>query len=342
MTRPNSSQTVSLLTSDELEAVGTSLSNTGFLLEHRVHHALQAAGFNARLGALYGDSDSGSAREMDVIVSGHLVVPGTGVTLWTSLVAECKAWASPIVVIGRPRSQVHPYRSFTEIAAVGGPLERLATEGYNYGDLVTYLQLRKLPSSVESFDFLGTQMVLLERGGASGRPEKDSEQPKIRYKATNDSVYNSVLLPLSKASAYERRRLFGSGDSLQETAGASTFVLSYPLLITSGPVVEAIPAITAPEPGGGDAPAIVEVREVGWTRLIRQFDDPNLPSTVIVEVVQEASLAQWVEERAHRFLAEVGSRIEQAHTIFAAHVEGSRVDRRKLDMVATQWKSART
>lgn len=162
---------------------------------------------------------------------------------------------------------------------------------------------------------------MLERAGSS-------------YKAKNDGIYTSVLRPLIKAAQYERKRLGGrETDAERPTA---ELVLSFPIVLTSGPVLEAVPATNAEIAAG--TPHVV-VREVGWTRILRSFDEEQLPSSAIVEVVTESALPEWIRERARGFKSEVIRRVESALPVFEAHHRGAQVDERKLAMLAAAWRS---
>ena len=195
----------------DLAAVAASLAGTGFLLEHRVHHVLRTAGYTARLSALYQDVESGAPREMDVVVSDHNSIEEAGLTIWTSIVAECKAWANPIVVIGRSRSDIQPFRSFTEPR--GGPLETPSPTTAQYGGLCAYLQLRRLHPVLRVWISSERRWFYLSA-------------PVQVSKRRTTGIYTSVLRPLVKAAQYERKRLGGqetNDERLTSRAARSVF-----------------------------------------------------------------------------------------------------------------------
>ena len=305
------------LSDEKLGWVQDSLAGTGFLLEHRVYEKVRAHNLNAFLGPLYTDPNTGIGRELDVIVRESTTSPGAGVLVWSSVLIECKNYREPVVVIGKPREKLWRPRSFEEAAMTGDPIGiRSLDDGPVFGSAPAFLDLRSLPASVEQGGFMGNQMVLLERN-------------KSAYKATNAGVHDSVIIPLAKAMAYEQRVLLGrelAASGIPGNVRHPSVVLSFPILVTAGPVVEAEP----------DGPS-VDVREVPWTRVVRTFSDSSLPSSIVIEVVQEDALDDWVTNRLRPYVDQVISRLVLADRMFTTAQKGGVPSTELLEELRSQF-----
>lgn len=238
-----------------------------------------------------------------------------GVAAWASVVVECKNWNAPVVVIGRDKSRAWRARSFGEAAFSGDPL---ADESLNRKDdffsSVVFLKLRTLPASVESSGFFGNQIVLLERKGAD-------------YAAGNSGIYESALLPIGKATFSEQEALLDGPQSTWANPGDTTrpsVVLSFLLLVTSQPVVEA-------EPDGRD----VHMRQVPWSRVVRRFGGKGLINdSLVIEVVQEGALADWVTTRYLPFCEQAVAQLNRSAAIYRRAAVGDHVSTVELTEIA--------
>lgn len=302
------------MTDQHLDWVRESLAATGFLLEHRVYQTLNSIGLNAFLGALYRDSNTSVGRELDVMCRDSLAIAPT-LTLWSSLLVEAKAWKAPVVVIGTSRKNLWQARSFSEVVTAGDPLANNEYQRIAYSNLSTFLALRSLQGSSETADFFGNQMVLLEhkKGG---------------FSASNSGVQDSVMLPLAKAMLAEQEVL-ASPLPPQASVKFLSLVLSFPVLVTSGPVLEA-------EPIGME----VRVREVPWTRIVRRFQDKGLPDSIIIDVVQERALTAWVEARYFTFRDNVRARLAIAEPLLAGQRDGRLLSAQDAIALRRLWQAS--
>ena len=297
------------LSDADLASVEAGLRGTGFLLEQRVYETFLTQGHNAFLGSLWIDSETGKSRESDVLARDGERLPW--ITLWSSVVVECKAWSQPIVVIGRSGKEYRRPRAFAEARFAKDPLtsaDNAARLGGYVGDAPTWLGLRHLSANVESPGFIGTQMVLLERKNGS-------------FRADNSGVFASTIEPLAKAIFAEQRALAPDDHPADQPA----LVLSFPAVVTSGPIIEA-------EPGGNG----LVLREVDRTRIFRQFRSDYQPSSLIVDVVHESAVGSWLTDRVSAFTNQVKDRLHEASDLLAK--PGHELDRAEMVLRAKQWR----
>ena len=92
------------------------LSKSGYLLEQQVANKLEALSHYVWTNEAFQDVDEGKSREIDAKArkqffhSDELNISG-----WTEIIAECKNMSSPLVFIGRDKSDVDHGKTPSEI-----------------------------------------------------------------------------------------------------------------------------------------------------------------------------------------------------------------------------------
>jgi hypothetical protein len=253
------------------------LSRTGFILEYRVAQKLRRAGFETSINHAYPDPENGKSREIDVLatIEKEIRRQPVDINVYMDLVIECKNSLNPFVLIGeRGQDRIYPDES---VILSFDPF-RLGFPEKKYRRVFHELKLASLPGSRRREDFMGHQLVRMNRQNGS-------------WKADNTSIYDSILYPLAKAWQFRIK------EHIPDDAEAKKFnieqwdfpYLSYtlPVIVTAGPVL----AVDA----SSDEPV---VDEVAWTSLKREFRSSDLSIVLRADILQFEHFDQFLESRA--------------------------------------------
>lgn len=267
----------------------SALNRTGFLLEQRVVQLLQSKGLSPEPNSAFTDPETAKTREVDVI--GYFdITAGDRATfapyIFAELIIECKNTPNPFVLVGREeRKHGGTYTFWSEF-------DPLALKFGSYYRWTQYeLKFSTLPGSAADANFIGSQLLRLDRQSGS-------------WRANNDGVYDSIVYPLAKAQVWRH------GDDLVDTEMAAElrnpcFNFLYPLLVTTGPVFTV--TVTGAE---------TRVREVDWAPLARDFRQEGLDGTAFLEVVRFDKLEEYLSQRFFGYLNEVKNRLMENARLF--------------------------
>jgi hypothetical protein len=284
----DSGSPMSLPTSDQ---VLSALDRTGFILEYRVAQALQKFHCITILNNTYVDPESGKTREMDVLATFFRNVVGVEnrpkVLISAELVIECKNYVDPIVVIGES-AEIRYHNDQPAISFDPLQFEFANRDPHSHGRIRMALGLGGLDSH-STVGFIGSQLVKMRRQGGN-------------WQATNDSIHDSIIYPLAKASEYERTQTANWDHDEEAPWDIPHFAYQFPVFITAGRIfaVDVVPDQTP------------TVRLAKWVPLVRNLDDDN--SSFMMDVVSYDFLEEYMEER-------VLTTISDAHRVISEHLE---------------------
>ena len=269
------------------------LDRTGFILEYRLHQALEKLGFTSFLNHPFVDSDTGKSREIDVIASVSTAIEtsddNTKIIIDTTIVAECKNYSDPLIVIGRSE-EASFYRARPIITFDPLLIEFPNRHPETKGELDRVLSLRSLPSH-NTKGFIGSQLIRMHRQGGS-------------WQATNDSIYDAIIYPLSKAVKAEEAETL---QNIEEEAWIlPSFIYYIPILVTAGTIFT-VDVIEDQTPA---------VAPVSWAPLIRQFSE----GPFLMDIVAYGAIEKYVEER-----------------VYPIHDDIEQALRKKLDLFNPEW-----
>ena len=273
-------------TPDEILAA---LDRTGFIFEYRVAQELRQVGLEAFLNFPFTDPDTGKSREIDIIahLDDSVTAKGFSVRVAAILVIECKNYEDPLIVVGEEQDTV--YRS--DPVVTFDPLQLDFPKLSNrYPSLLFNLKLWKRPSH-STKGFVGTQLIKMRR--QSGR-----------WQATNDSIYDSIVHPLFKATKEERSTIEANErdnpeDEIERRLAPTLYYL-IPALVTSGDVYTVdVTSNTTPT-----------VAQAAWAPLTRHFDDGLFQ----MDVVGFSHIEKYLKERVIPVL-------EDAKKVMRSHMQ---------------------
>ncbi|WP_326564241.1 hypothetical protein [Micromonospora peucetia] len=272
------------------EEILAALDQTGFLLEQRVfrffsdHDALDGAS----IGVPFVDPDTGKSREIDVTADyGTFVGDSSLAAPWVAadFIIECKNTTSPFVVVGRTvRKHVglhldNVYVPSFDPLALGWPTGVWSTS--------SSLKFESLEGGAFDGGFEGNQLVRLNRQNGS-------------FRADNNSVYDSMLMPLIKATLSRMPQA-----SLEPEDQHPSYNFYFPLLVINSPIY----TVTV---GSKDS----KVQRVPWAPIVRQLQDGEKANKYLVEVVEFTHLETYVEKRAMKLLRGVENALAQNARMF--------------------------
>jgi hypothetical protein len=251
------------------EQVLAAIKKTGFLLERDVHNSLRSHGFHSFVGVPYPDLDSGKSREIDVVGIAFRSTAEHKISVFMHVVVECKNWESPVVAIGGEPTERDRKRIPEEYSSGYDVFGELRSEPYS---LYHALHFEDLPHPVQDAPLLAGQLVLMERKGSD-------------WIAKNDSIYDSVALPLVKAQA-KYKSVASMGPSLGHDVN---FTIGYrrSVLVTSAPIFGVVV--------GTDGET--RVSPLAYCPVYREFESEHLPGRFVFEVVNVKHFDSWLQER---------------------------------------------
>jgi hypothetical protein len=269
------------------EQVLSALDRTGFVFEHRVARKLCEFGFTVDLNDAFVDPESGKSREIDVIASSHKRVRQVGINV--TVIAECKNFADPLIVLGHSGHYgIHSY-FFQPPVITFDPLQfRFANrDPEEYCGIYATLDMHNLPSC-QPKAFVGGHLIKMRRHGDK------------KWDATNDSVYDSIIYPLAKATKHFRKRW--EDDDYLEPWVSPFFDYVFPALITAGEIF-AVDVLPNEEP---------TVKKVKWASLMRKFAHEEF----LMDVVSFDYVGDYLQERVLSIQEEAKQTLAQNIRIF--------------------------
>jgi hypothetical protein len=273
------------------EQILSALSRTGFVFEYRVAERFQEEDLDVVLNVAYTDPESGKSREIDVTATAYRNIRESGqapIIICATLVIECKNYADPLVVIGQGKE------IFFHNGEPAITFDPLRFDFPNLGEREQFgirfaLGLGELPSLRDN-GFIGSQLVRMDRN-------------KGVWRASNDSVHDSIIYPLIKASDSERAAVTDSGLADDDDPWfLPTFSYTLPVLVTAGPVF-AVDVVPGREP---------IVSNVKWVPLVRHFSG----GSVLMHVVTYGGIADYLTERIFPIVEQTNERISQKLELF--------------------------
>jgi hypothetical protein len=252
----------------------SALSRTGFILEHRVAHVLRAAGFNTDINHAYPDPESGASREVDVfaIQEHELKRAPANIILDIYMIIECKSGTNPFILVGEHGQDPIIWDDSIDVSF--DPLLFDFSEK-QHSSIRHELGLETFPGSYAREDFVGRQLLRMNRQGST-------------WKADNNSIYDSILYPLAKAWRHEVDyvRQDGAESNKPRTWEFPLITYIFPVIVTAGPIF-------AVDVTGND----LEVNRVEWAPLKRKFMSESLRGEMRADVVSFEHLSQYVDSR---------------------------------------------
>ncbi|SBT41860.1 hypothetical protein GA0070621_1345 [Micromonospora narathiwatensis] len=196
---------------------------------------------------------------------------------WVSadIIVECKNTDNPFIVVGR---DVAPEAALYRFDNVYVPVFDPLRLGWNRGPYSAAFLLNSGSLLGRAFEggFEGNQLVRLNR--QSGK-----------WRADNNSVYDSIVMPLIKATVSLMEK-----PSYEPEDEHPTYHLYFPILVTNGPVY----TVSI----GQESPS---VRRVPWAPVVRHLSDGTKTKKYLIEVVEFSQLENYINERALRFVHSV-------------------------------------
>lgn len=266
----------------------SAVQETGFLLEQDVATKLDRLGLHSRVSAAYQDPDEGKSREIDVYAELETFRDATNRTSFgVDVIVECKKTAAPFVVVGRgtiapardtnsrwnpPEADFWVGREFSSPVPGGG--------GSSYRTSPwKWLGFPELPGSLDREEFVGSQLLRMDRTHGA-------------WKATNNQIFDSVVVPMSKAlKAFQQRNPHQSGGRVfnkqLDWAHAS---VSFPVLVTTAELFQ-IDADLHP----------YSAQHVPWTFVAREIRTRAFNDVLTMAVVNYESLDEFVTSRVLAF-----------------------------------------
>lgn len=281
----------SLPTSAEVVAA---LRDAGWLLEQDTAATLETKNFHVTPSKAFQDPDDPSvSREIDV--HGYRrIFYSNELTLGISarIIAECKQSSMPYVFVGKPASEYEVNREREEQIFRFPWIETGSTDIGNGRTRIhntparTYLGLDRLPGNPWEGGFLGTQMTRLER--------------KRSWVADNRGIFTSLVYPLAKAVTNFRSEAKQSPYT-KHTPGQSwaRIEFCYPLVVTSALLFTVDSSTTT-----------VEAIETPWVTMAREIQSDKVRGRFVIDVVNAASLGNYIDERVNKFCSAVAELAE--------------------------------
>ena len=288
-----------------VEELQNALAKTGFLFEQQalqfIKRQMEAAGldttlsiepcFDAEPNYLYNDAQTEKSRELDIY--GHFSDvagdPKMGGPYFNGhLIVECKSGETPFAVIGSGANSGFDSDWSNSLQVINDPLSYWSGEPYS----IEYAaQLRKAQPGPFAEGFRGTQLVRLSRAQGS-------------WKADNSGVHDSILYPLAKATT----AIMKYRTEINEADPEPELNFYFPILLTNAPVYK----VVVHEEN-------VDIREVGWTALTREFSEQGLKGKFPFEVVNYGHLGEYLRSRFLANLADVKKRLIENGRYFSPH-----------------------
>lgn len=276
---------------------------TGFLLEQEVAQVLVSDGFTATVSRAFQDPDEGKSREVDVY--GYKEVfrdDEVRTSFGVEIIAECKNSTNPFIVIGRgstaPSKRAErrwrvPEAAFWAGENMGYPVPDRPGSNYK-GSPWRWLGLGDLPGALDSSDFVGSQLLRMQRVNGG-------------WKADNNQIFDSVVLPMSKAmQAFQKPRRNSSGRAFDQHSWASG-VVTFPLLVTPASIFR----VDADEDP-------VRAEQVPWVSVGRDLQTKDFNGLFTMTVVNQGHLSDYINRQVLAFArgsAEILSRNPTALTV---------------------------
>jgi hypothetical protein len=268
------------------EEIITALGSTGFLLEQRVAQKFRAADYLAIISDAFPDPETGKSREIDVFGVTEYSLDKGPVTLLVvgEVVAECKSSLNPLVVVGthgedfsfHDESIIYPFDPFS-----------LKFSAKPHATLASELELMRLPGYQGKDDFVGHQLVRMNRNGRT-------------WRADNNSIYDGILYPLVKA---RQHRIGNNARQPEDNIPPwiwPQLVYIFPVVVTAGQV------FTVAIDKGSDP----EVNLVKWATLKRSFNSNDMKTELRVDVVSFRHFSEYLTARVTATVDNAGDLIK--------------------------------
>lgn len=285
----------------------SAVRNAGWLLEQDSAHALESHDFHTVIGWAYTDpEDATTSRELDVhgyrqflrLEDEHKLLVSARVLI------ECKQTDGPFVLIGREAQDAVRQRHPTEHVL---RYQRLLTGTTPIGDgrtriesvpSWTHLGLSDLPGSPSGVKFRASQMTRLDR--------------KKTWIADNRGIFSALVYPLAKALRAAQQRVKTTDMVIttpkRDAHEWTEVALNFPIIVTSAPlfIVDA-----------GEEP--IEPAQVNWATMTRHLKSRAIEGVFNIDVVNFASLDQYLTERVVRFASGVAQLAKASPGRFTSH-----------------------
>ncbi|WP_460662484.1 hypothetical protein [Kribbella swartbergensis] len=267
------------------------LRDAGWLLEQDTARTLERSRFHVTTAKAFPDPDDPSvSREIDV--HGYREVfrsDELSFSVGARILAECKQSSMPYVVVGGPATAHDLDEARLEQQFRFPSVETGRTELGDGRSLLhqtsarQYLGLDALPGSPWDGGFLGNQMTRLDR--------------KKTWLADNRGIFTSLVYPLAKALTYFRSQSNRSSYVMHRPGQEWAMIqFYYPLVVTSAPLFAV--DVTATD---------LEAVEVPWATTAREIKSAKIDGRFRIDVVNSASLGQYLDERVNTFMSAVGA-----------------------------------
>lgn len=260
------------------QEVFAAVQKTGFLLEQDTARILKEHGFKVRVSRAFQDPDEGKSREVDVWGNRKFFeIEEAGVSFGIEVVAECKNTPGPFVAIGTngPENtfRLDPAEAvFWAGTSFYYPVE--GRPGHHYqGSPWMWLGLGRLPGAMEAESFVGAQLVRMNLQSGT-------------WKADNDQVFASVVVPLAKAmKAFQQplRHSHNRTGPLNLANDRSHSTVTFPLLVTTANLFM---INTDDEP--------LQALSVPWMKVSRELRSDSLSGMFSIMVVSIAELGNYL------------------------------------------------
>ena len=273
------------------EQILSALDHTGFVLEYRAAQRLRQFGFETFLNHAFTDPETGKSREVDILATVYNNIKVEGkykVLINATLVIECKNYSDPLVVIGQDE-QLRYHNDQPLITFDPLLISFAARDPEVYGSLPMALDMLGLPSH-STRGFIGSQLIKMHRQGG-------------KWRAANDSVYDSITYPLAKAVENERKRASDLSDD-DRPWHVPGLVYLFAVLITAGNIfaVNVVPDGT---------PTVTAVK---WVPLVRNFSEDEF--SFMMDVVTFDSIEEYLKERVFPTLKEANQSVSSHLELF--------------------------
>ena len=172
------------------------LDQSGYLFEQQVADRLEELDFHVETSWAFPDSDLGKSRELDARAIKRVLHDEVNkISIFVELLVECKAYENPMVFLQRKKNQreinridaneyISPLKEFRkEVSANSHQM----VSAFTYLNLSDYHYYYKDPLKA-------TQFSKIVRKGSD-------------WAANHDGIYDSLILPLTKALEYQKQDL---------------------------------------------------------------------------------------------------------------------------------------
>ncbi len=251
------------------------LEGTGFLLEQRAAQGLRDAGFSVIINDAFPDPETGKSREIDVFGGMDYEIDAINLAVTARVLVECKNTPNPFVVVGTSRER---WGFIDESIAVSFDPLSFDFRPKAPSSILSQLEIGRLPGDSKKQNFVGRQLVRLNRKSGD-------------WLADNSSVYDSILYPLFKARDYHMARDAAMADERVHNIMRWEFpsiTYLYPVLLTTGKIFTVAVNDNNSEP---------QVNDVSWTTLERIFNSSDLRSVLRVDIVNFDHFQEYLSQR---------------------------------------------